>query len=231
MPKKKNEQQTFQLKTIKPLTKNQDKAFKAYSRGDHLLLHGFAGTGKTFIAMYLALQDLIVSRDYDRIIVIRSVVPSRDIGFLPGSVAEKIEVYESPYVEICTELYNWSDAYDRLKKVEQIEFTTTSYLRGLTFNRAIVIVDEVQNMNFQELDTIMTRMGNHTRFVFCGDFRQTDFKHESEKSGLGKFFDILDDIEAVSRIEFFENDIVRSGVVKDYILAKTKHEQYRGAKE
>lgn len=215
----------FELKEINPLTETQDIVFGEYDNGKNLVLHGYAGTGKTYISLYLALETLLKKEErYDKIIIVRSVVPSRDMGFLPGSAAEKARIYEEPYVEICNNLLGRGDGYEILKRNRVIDFTTTSFLRGLTFNNAIVIVDEIQNMQFSEIDTVMTRLGDNTRVIFCGDYRQTDFKKEDEKSGLMKFMKILKRMSNFAHIEFLEGDIVRSGIVKDYIIKKARLE-------
>jgi len=180
----------FELRNVKPLTANQQDTFRAYDEGKNLVLHGYAGTGKSFVSLYLALEEILDYRTpFNKVVIIRSVVPSRDMGFLPGSIKEKIKVYEEPYKEICDNLFGRGDGYDILKTKRLVEFTTTSYLRGLTFNDSIVIVDELQNMSFAELDTVMTRMGDNSRVMFCGDFRQTDLQ-EKDRVGLMKFLNI-----------------------------------------
>jgi phosphate starvation-inducible PhoH-like protein len=220
---KNNQQNHFQLRHISPLTYNQEETFNAYEDGFNLMLHGFAGTGKTFCALYLALEELLTCRTpYDKVVIIRSVVPSRDVGFLPGSLRDKIKVYEEPYKEICDELFGRGDGYDILKMKRMIEFTTTSYLRGMTFNNSIVIVDETNNMTFQEIDTVMTRMGNESRVIFCGDYRQTDLSKPHEKTGIIDFMNITKRIPTFKHVEFGKEDIVRSGLVKDYIICKTE---------
>lgn len=216
----------FELRKISPLTPNQDKTFTAYHQGYNLILHGYAGTGKSYISLYLALKEVLSgSALYDKIVIIRSVVPSRDIGFLPGSIKDKIKVYEEPYKEICDNLFGRGDGYDILKMKGLIEFTTTSFLRGTTFNNAIVIVDELQNMTFPELDTVMTRMGDPSKVIFCGDFRQTDLTRESEKSGIQHFLNITKRMSRFEYVEFEKSDIVRSGLVKDYIIKRTEMER------
>ena len=220
--KKKTQQQQhhFSLRTISPLTLNQSSTFKAFEQGKHLLLHGVAGTGKTYISLYLALNEVLNKSRYKQIIVIRSVVPSRDMGFLPGTAKEKAKVYEDPYKMICDDLFSRGDGYDILKTKRLIDFNTTSFLRGMTFNDAIIIVDECQNMIQQELDTVMTRVGNDCRIVFCGDFRQTDLAKHEEKRGLLTFMNILDKMSCFEKIEFGKEDIVRSALVKSYIISK-----------
>lgn len=214
----------FELRHIKPLTANQQETFKAYDEGKNLVLHGYAGTGKSFVSLYLALEEILdYKTPYNKVVIIRSVVPSRDMGFLPGSVKEKIKIYEEPYKEICDNLFGRGDGYDILKTKRLVEFTTTSYLRGLTFNDSIVIVDELQNMSFAELDTVMTRMGDNSRVMFCGDFRQTDLQ-EKDRVGLMKFLNITKRMNNFEYIEFGKQDIVRSGIVKDYIIKKTEME-------
>ena len=214
------QQHHFSLRTISPLTLNQSTTFKAFEQGKHLLLHGVAGTGKTYVSLYLALNEVLNKSRYKQIVVIRSVVPSRDMGFLPGSAKEKARVYEEPYKMICDDLFGRGDGYDILKMKHMMEFTTTSFLRGVTFNDAIIIVDECQNMIQQELDTVMTRVGNNCRIVFCGDFRQTDLAKHEERRGLLTFMNILDRMSCFEKIEFGKEDIVRSALVKSYIISK-----------
>lgn len=228
-PKKNNNAQAqatnshFELRTIKPLTQNQQYAFESYRQGYNLMLHGFAGTGKTFCALYLALEEILNGNsNMDKIVLIRSVVPSRDMGFLPGSIKDKIAVYEEPYKEICDDLFGRGDGYGVLKMKKIIEFTTTSFLRGLTFNNAIVIVDETNNMTYQEIDTVMTRLGNNSRIIFCGDYRQSDLNKPHEKTGINTFMNVTRRINSFRHVEFEKEDIVRSGVVRDYIIQKTE---------
>lgn len=204
------------LKQIQPKTKNQQATFDAYQNGNHCVLHGVAGTGKTFLSLYLALDEVLNQNSKQKIICIRSVVPTRDMGFLPGNEKEKAKVYEAPYQSIVQELTSRGDAYEILKNKKQFEFMTTSFLRGLTFDNTIVIVDEAQNLEIHELDTIITRMGTNSRLVIAGDFRQSDLL----KNGLLRFVSILQRIKNFAFIDFHINDIVRSGLVKEYLLAK-----------
>jgi phosphate starvation-inducible protein PhoH len=218
---KKNVQQHFSLRKIQPLTANQDKTFKGYDTGKNLLLHGVAGTGKTYISMYLALQEVLkTDSQYNKIVVIRSVVPSRDMGFLPGSAKDKAKVYEEPYKEICDDLFGRGDGYDILRMKGLVEFATTSFLRGVTFRDAIVIVDEFQNMNLAELDTVITRIGNNCKIIFCGDIRQSDFVKKEERQGMLTFMKIIDKMNLFDKVEFDVEDIVRSALVKNYIISK-----------
>ena len=216
----------FSLHEIVPLTANQTRAFEEYRNGKHMMLHGYTGTGKTFISLFLALEDIFNTKgsQYKKVVTIRSVVPSRDIGFLPGSAMEKSRVYEEPYMEICDSLFGEGNGYNILKERGLFEFTTTSFLRGVTFTDSIVIVDEMQNMTFQELDTVMTRIGENCRIIFCGDFRQTDLDKDSDKHGLHKFMAILHKLKGFEYVEFGREDIVRSSIVKDYIIARTESE-------
>jgi len=216
-------QQPFELRHVSPLTPNQEKTFSSYRHGLNLICHGFAGTGKSYVSLYLALEELLSGKSsYDKIVIVRSVVPSRDVGFLPGSIKDKIRVYEEPYKEIVDDLFGRGDGYDILKMKNMIQFTTTSFLRGLTFNNAIVIVDEIQNMTFPEIDTVMTRMGDNSRAVFCGDFRQTDLVNDRDKSGIHKFINITKRMTGFAYVEYEKQDIVRSGLVKDYIIKRTE---------
>jgi len=209
------------LLQIDPITKNQTKAFDSWDDGDNLVLVGSAGTGKTFIAMYLALEEVLDKKTpYDRVVILRSVVPVRDMGFLPGTVAEKVEQYETPYKSICDELFTQQTSYNKLKNNNVLEFDTTSFLRGRTINNAIIIVDEMQNLNFHELDSVMTRIGERSKIIFCGDYLQSDFLHDNERDGVMKFLRIVDQLNYFTTIYFGWDDIVRSGVVRDYIMTK-----------
>lgn len=214
------------LETIKPLTKNQELFFESYrANTEMLVLHGVAGTGKSFIAVYKALEEVLNrATHYDKVIIIRSAVQTREIGHLPGDLAEKLEQYQLPYKQICQALFGRRDAYAMLVDQGSVEFASTSFVRGLTFDDAVIIVDECQNMTWEELDTIITRVGDRSRIIFCGDYRQTDLKKTGDKSGLFKFLDVLKLMKSYDRIEFGVEDIVRSSLVKEYILARTEYE-------
>lgn len=213
----------FQVKDISPLTDNQDNAFHANGSGKHLVLYGVAGTGKTFLASYFALRDLIAGHA-KRIIVVRSAVTTRDQGFLPGTLQEKMALYEAPYREIFAELCNGRrDVYDLLKKRDYLEFMSTSFIRGITFDDAVIIVDEVQNCTDHEINSILTRVGKNTRVILCGDHRQDDLKMTGKKnqtSGIENLIRIARSMTSFSLIEFSVHDIVRSGFVKDYIITR-----------
>lgn len=215
------------LKSFSPLTENQKIFYEAYKRGDYFIaLHGVAGTGKTFIAIYKALEEVLDrTNPFNKIIIVRSAVPSRDVGHLPGSLDEKTEIYRQPYQQICTTLFGRADAYQKLEDQGHIEFISTSFIRGMSFDDAIIIVDEMQNCNFEEIDTVMTRVGYRSKIIFCGDYRQTDLnKKKSDVCGILKFLDIAQHMKAFTRIEFLPDDIVRSSLVKDYIIAKLQYE-------
>lgn len=214
------------LNTFDPLTDNQKIFFDAYKRGDYFIaLHGVAGTGKTFCAFYKAIEEVLdKANPFKKVIVVRSAVQSREIGHLPGDVSEKMEIFQQPYRQICETLFGRKDAWTRLEEQGWVEFISTSFIRGMSFDDAIIIVDEMQNMNFEEIDTVMTRVGYRSKIIWCGDYRQTDLRRNNDKSGLLKFFDIAMHMSAFTRIEFTVNDIVRSSLVKDYIMAKLKYE-------
>jgi phosphate starvation-inducible protein PhoH len=215
------------LKTFEPLTDNQKKFFNAYKQGDYFVaLHGVAGTGKTFCAMYKALEEVLdKSNPFDKIIIVRSAVQSREMGHLPGDVNEKMEIYQQPYVQICETLFGRKDAYQRLEEQGFVKFISTSFIRGMSFDDAIIIVDEMQNLTFEEIDTVMTRVGYRSKIIWCGDYRQTDLnKKKNDMSGILKFFDIAIHMSSFTKIEFTADDIVRSSLVKEYILAKIRFE-------
>jgi phosphate starvation-inducible PhoH-like protein len=216
------EKNHFELRHIQPLTVNQERVWDAYEAGSNLMLHGYAGTGKTFLSSYLALREVLHYETYKKVVIIRSVVPSRDMGFLPGTEKQKAEVYEQPYQEICDDLFGRGDGWKILKLKGLVEFTTTSFLRGMTFNDSIIIVDECNNMTFQEIDTVMTRIGNNSKIIFCGDYRQSDLHKPHEKTGIKELMGITRRMPSFDHVEFGIEDIVRSGVVKEYIIQKTE---------
>jgi len=213
----------FELKNFDPLTQNQKITFDSFNQGKNLLLHGIAGTGKSFISLYLSLKQILAGNSpYMKVIIVRSVVPTRDMGFLPGNTKEKAKVYEAPYQAICTELFGRSDAYEYLKSKGVIEFISTSFIRGVTLNDCIIVVDEIANCTLHELDSVITRVGKNCKIVMCGDFRQSDFIREHEKNGLFDFMKIIQRMKSFTFVDFNENDIVRSAMVKEYIIAKTR---------
>jgi phosphate starvation-inducible protein PhoH len=211
----------LQLKQISPKTTNQEYVFREFTNGQNLVIHGFPGTGKSFLSLYLALREIQDFKTFSKVMIIRSAVPSRDMGFLPGSIKEKTKVYEAPYVAICKELYGRDDAYDILTKNGIIEFNTTSFLRGQTFSDTIVILEECQNATEQELSTVISRMGHNSRIILNGDLGQNDLIYKrNEVSGLLETMNIMRKMPSVSFIDFGVDDIVRSGFVKEYIVAK-----------
>ena len=209
------------LMEYEPITLNQQLAFEAWDEGDNLVLAGSAGTGKTFIAMYMALEEMLDPDNYYRkVIIVRSAVPTRDMGFLPGTAEEKKQMYTLPYKNICSELFNDKASWGKMNTSQQIQFESTSFIRGATFDDAIIIVDEMQNLTFHELDSVITRVGRNSRIIFCGDYRQTDFRFEDEKEGIFKFLSIMEQMKDFSTVNFGWDDIVRSGMVRDYIMTK-----------
>ena len=212
---------------LKPLTENQKVAFAQYGEGKNLLLHGAAGTGKTFITLYLALKEVLdENTPYDKIYIVRSLVPTREIGFLPGDHEDKSALYQIPYKNMVRYMFSMPDdnsfemLYDNLRAQETISFWSTSFIRGVTLDNAIVLVDEFSNLNFHELDSMITRIGEDSKVMFCGDITQSDLTRENDKSGINDFIRILEEMKEFACIEFDINDIVRSGLVKSYLLSK-----------
>ena len=215
------------LLDIEPITDNQKKLFDSYAEGKHLVAYGTAGTGKTFISLYNALADVLdETTPYERIYLVRSLVSTREIGFLPGDHEDKADIYQIPYKNMVKYMFQMpTDAdfemlYGNLKAQETIKFWSTSFIRGTTLDNAIVIVDEFQNLNFHELDSIITRIGENSRIVFCGDASQSDLVKTNDRNGIHDFLNILRKMPSFDIIEFGIDDIVRSGLVKEYIIAK-----------
>jgi phosphate starvation-inducible protein PhoH len=213
----------LELIQVNPKTENQKKAFLAYKQNKNLLLYGTAGTGKSYISLYMALKSVLnKENEFNKIVIVRSATSSKDLGHLPGSIKEKTRIYELPYISICAELFNRADAYDILTKQNIIEFTSTSYLRGTTFKNSIIIYDEFQNGNPAENDTVVTRIGDNCRVIACGDTRQTDLNKPHEVSGGSSTIKIMSNMKSFESVQFNVDDIVRSGIVREWILSKEK---------
>ena len=215
------------LLDIEPITDNQRILFKSYKANKHLIAYGSAGTGKTFVTLYNALKDVLDDNTpYERIYIVRSLVATREIGFLPGDYEDKSDIYQVPYKHMVKYMFQMpSDAdfemlYGNLKSQDTIKFWSTSFLRGTTLDHSIILVDEFQNLNFHELDSIMTRVGENSKIMFCGDASQTDLQKTNDKNGIVDFMNILRKMPSFDIIEFGIDDIVRSGLVKEYIIAK-----------
>ena len=218
---------TEHLLDIKPITPTQEKVFDAWKNNKHMFLFGAAGTGKSFITMYLALRDILdESTPYNKLYIVRSLVPTREIGFLPGDHEDKANLYQIPYKNMVRYMFEMPDEasfnmlYGNLKAQETISFWSTSFIRGTTIDNSIVLVDESENLNFHELDSIITRLGVNSKIVFAGDAAQTDLTKAHEKTGIMDFKKIIDDMDEFEGIEFGIDDIVRSGLVKSYLISK-----------
>ena len=212
------------LKVIEPLTENQEKFFHDYGLDQNIFAYGAAGTGKTFIALYLALRDVLDQNSpYEKIYIVRSLVATREIGFLPGDHEDKSSLYQIPYKNMVKYMFKMPDdnsfelLYTNLKAQGTISFWSTSFIRGTTFDNAILLIDEAQNLNFHELDSIITRVGENTKIMFCGDVVQTDLVKQHEKNGIIDFMKILEDMQEFSSIEFGVDDIVRSDICAEWV--------------
>ena len=218
-----------ELNEIKPITETQKEVFAQYKAGQNLFLYGVAGTGKTFIALYNALKDVLDPKSpRERVYIVRSLLPTRDIGFLPGDEEDKSYLYQVPYQNMVRFMFQrGSDAefdrlYTDLRNQGTVDFLSTSFLRGITIDNGVIIVDECQNLNFHELDTIMTRVGQNTRIIFAGDIQQTDLTKTNDRNGILDFVNIMQAMKEIDCIEFDLGDIVRSGMLKSYLIEKIK---------
>ena len=212
---------------IKPLTPNQELVYDSYKNGKNILLHGAAGTGKTFITLYLALKEVLdETTPYDKIYIVRSLVPTREIGFLPGDHEDKSNLYQIPYKNMVKYMFEMPDEksfemlYDNLRTQATISFWSTSFIRGTTFDRCIIIVDEFSNLNFHELDSIVTRVGQDCKIIFSGDYSQSDLIKSGERQGVLDFMKVLQTMPSFETVEFGIEDIVRSGLVREYLVSK-----------
>ena len=218
-----------QLNQIKPVTDSQKVVFDSWNQGQNQFLFGCAGTGKTFVSLYLAMSEVLKNETpYDKVVMVRSLIPTREIGFLPGDEEDKAALYQVPYSNMMQFMFEqpneqaFESLYNRIKAQGSFYFLSTSFLRGLTFDNTIIIVDECQNLNFHELDTIITRVGQDSKIFFCGDFSQSDLTKMHERNGLMDFLQILQEMEEFNCVEFNIGDIVRSGFVRNYLIQKTK---------
>ena len=215
------------LKTIEPLTPNQERVFTSYAEGKNLILHGAAGTGKTFISLYLAMKDVMEpSSPYEKVYMVRSLVPTREIGFLPGDHEDKSNLYQIPYKNMVKYMFEMPDdaafemLYDNLRSQETVSFWSTSFIRGVTMDNCVIIVDEFSNLNFHELDSIITRVGENCKIIFSGDYSQSDLVKSNEKNGVLDFMRIVQTMQSFDVVEFGIEDIVRSGLVREYLISK-----------
>jgi phosphate starvation-inducible protein PhoH len=214
---------------IEPLTENQKKLFNAYDSQKHIVAYGCAGTGKTFISLYNALKDVLNENSpVEKVYIVRSLVATREIGFLPGSHDDKADIYQIPYKNMVKYMFQMQSEmdfemlYGNLKSQETIKFWSTSFLRGTTLDNAVIIVDEFSNLSFHELDSIITRVGENSRIIFTGDTEQSDLLKQNERDGVVEFLKILKTMISFDTIEFTVDDICRSGLVKEYLIAKHK---------
>jgi len=225
--RKKPINEDYLIKDIEPLTDAQRKMFDEWAKDKNLFAYGAAGTGKTFVALYLALKDVLNEHTpHEKIYIVRSLVATREIGFLPGDHEDKSSLYQIPYKNMVKYMFeDFSDEefemlYGNLKTQGTVSFWSTSFLRGTTMDDCVIIVDEMQNLNFHELDSIITRVGQNCKIIFCGDVQQTDLVRTNERNGILDFQKIIDVMEEFSSIEFGVQDIVRSGLVRNYIISK-----------
>lgn len=208
------------LKNVRPLTPAQTDMFHDFFAGNNIVAYGSAGTGKSYVALYLAISEYLKQDScIEQILVVRSAVPTREIGFLPGTLEEKAAIYELPYKDIFADLMGRGSTYDDMKEAGIVKFCTTSFIRGLTWDNTIVVVDEAQSMTFHELNSLMTRLGDGSRIILCGDHAQTDLVGgRGGVSGFEDFVKVANAMDMFSTVKFHTFDIVRSEFVKSWLI-------------
>lgn len=213
------------MQTFEALTENQQKFFDAYKQGDYFIgLYGSPGVGKTFLALYRGLEEVLdKTNNFKQVVVVRSAVQTRDQGFVPGTLDEKMEIYETPYKEICETLFRRPDAWDRLKEQGYARFISTTAIRGISIDDAIIVVDESQSMTFHELSSVISRVGHRSKIIFIGDLKQNDLlKSKYDVTGLVEFLQVAKSMKEFTLINFTPEDIVRSSLVRSWIIACDK---------
>lgn len=219
-PKRKNWTH-HDLKKIRPKTESQRMLMESFMNGNNVVASGYPGTGKTYLSLWLALHAILDNdSEYNKVVIVRSAVASREIGFLPGTKEEKMEPFEAPYKDILGDLIG-RNAYEDMRDAGKLEFMPTSYLRGLTWDNCVVIIDEIQNLSWMEIHTVITRLGKNSKLLVCGDQSQNDLEGKRfEESGMGKFLQVAAHISRIDIVNFVKEDVVRSGFVKEWIIAK-----------
>lgn len=212
------------LKNIFPKTENQERIFDCFEHEENIVVTGYAGTGKTFLLTYLCLNEILNNPEtrYKKLIIVRSALASRDIGFLPGSAQDKVAEFEAPYADVCKKLFGRSDAYEILKKMKTVEFLSTSFIRGITLDDCLVIVDEGQNLRWIEISGMITRMGDNTRIHIAGDHRQSDHRFDDERVGFTNFLKVVKNMKSFGNVEMGVDDIVRGPIVKSFLIEATR---------
>lgn len=212
---------------IEPLTENQKLLFGYYDQNKNIFAHGVPGSGKTFCLLYKALKEVLDERTpYEKIYVIRSLVQTREIGFMPGGEDDKKSLFEIPYKNMVKYMFQMpSDVdfemlYGNLKSQNTISFWCTSFIRGITLDNCIIIVDEAQNCSAHESFSVISRCGEDTKIMFSGDIEQSDLVRVSEKTGIVDFMKVIAAMPSFETIEFGVDDIVRSPLVKEFVIAK-----------
>ena len=215
------------LVDIQPITENQKRLCESYSAGKNIIAYGAAGTGKTFITLYNAIKEVLnAETPYKKVYIVRSLTATRETGIVSSNHEEQSWLYQVPYQSMVKYMFQMSsdlefnNLYRNLKDQGIINFLSTSYIRGTTLDDAIVIVDEFENLNFHELDSIITRVGQNSKIHFCGDATQSDLEQTIERNGIVDFIKVTRGMPSVDIIEFGIDDIVRSGIVKEYLIAK-----------
>jgi phosphate starvation-inducible PhoH-like protein len=199
--------------SIQPKNMAQQIYLEAIERSDVVFGIGSAGTGKTYVAASYAAEKLYY-RETSKIIVTRpNVEASRSLGFLPGELEEKYAPYLEPFEGVFIRAFGKS-LYELFKKRGQIDPRPLGFMRGATFDDAIVLVDECQNMTEKEFKLLLTRIGHNSKVIFSGDSRQVDIPD----SGLMSTIQRLQYIPSIEVVEFYPSDIVRSDLCKQIIL-------------
>jgi phosphate starvation-inducible protein PhoH and related proteins len=216
---------TLGKKTITPKSLNQQRYVDAIERHDMVFGIGPSGTGKTYLAIAMAV-DALLSREVSRIILARPAVEAGErLGFLPGTLEEKVNPYLRPLYDALYDVLD-HDRVERYLEKDVIEIAPIAFMRGRTLNDAFVILDEAQNTTSEQMKMFLTRLGFNSKAVITGDVTQVDLP-TGRRSGLMEAVDVVSKVEGISFIYFTERDVVRHSLVQRIIRAYEEFENSR----
>jgi phosphate starvation-inducible PhoH-like protein len=222
-------QRNFGKKVLAPKTVNQRRYVEAIERHDLVFGVGPAGTGKTYLAVAMAVSALL-SKRVSRIVLTRPAVEAGErLGFLPGNLQEKVDPYLRPLYDALYDMLE-GDKVEKLLERATIEVAPIAFMRGRTLNDSFIILDEAQNSTVEQMKMVLTRQGFNSKMVVTGDVTQVDLP-SGKRSGLNDALDILRGVEGISFVHFDDKDVVRHSLVQRIIKAYERHDQMTSGRQ